>query len=93
VRLTWLKRKDLATQAASAGRLSSGELFWSGETLRSFQCGARTKPTLESVISRVHPEDCDLVQQQIDRVSRDGEGSFDFEYRLQLSDRSSDMSV
>ena len=38
------------------------------------------------VLSRVHPEDRDLVQQQIERASRDGDG-FDFERRLQLPDR------
>ena len=43
---------------------------------------------MELVLSLVHPEDRDFVQQQIDRASRDGEGFFDFEYRLQLPDRS-----
>ncbi len=68
-------------------KVSSGELFWSDETFRIFQCDARTKPTLELVISRVHPEDRDFVQQQIERASRDGEGFFDFEHRLELPDR------
>jgi PAS domain S-box-containing protein len=65
-------------------KVSSGELFWSDETFRIFQCDATTKPTLEFVLSRVHPEDRDLVE-QIERASRDGEG-FDFEHRLQLPD-------
>jgi len=67
-------------------KVSSGELYWSEETFRIFQCDARTKPAMEFALSRVHPEDRDSVQQQIERASRDGEG-FDFEHRLQMPDR------
>src|SRR5579862_120625 len=68
-------------------KVSSGEIFWSDETFRIFECDRKTKPTVEFVLSRVHPEDRDLVEQEIDRASRDGEG-FDFERRLQLPDGS-----
>src|SRR4029077_11071482 len=67
--------------------VSSGEIFWSDETFRIFQCPKQIKPTLEFVLSRVHSEDRELVQQHIERASRDGE-SFDFEHRLQLPDDS-----
>jgi PAS domain S-box-containing protein len=66
-------------------QVSSGEIFWSDETFRIFQCDPGTKPTVEFVLSRVHSEDRQLVQQQIERASRNGEG-FDFEHRLQLPD-------
>jgi PAS domain S-box-containing protein len=68
-------------------KVSSGEIFWSDETFRIFQCNPRTNPTMEFVLSRVHPDDRGLVQQQIDRASRDGKG-FDFEHRLQVPDGS-----
>jgi PAS domain S-box-containing protein len=68
-------------------KVSSGEIFWSDETFRIFQCNPRTNPTVEFVLSRVHPDDRGLVQQQIDRASRDGKG-FDFEHRLQVPDGS-----
>jgi PAS domain S-box-containing protein len=64
-------------------KVSSGEIFWSDETFRIFECDLKTKPTLEFVLSRVHPDDREPVQQQIDRARRDGE-SFSFEHRLQL---------
>jgi len=67
--------------------VSSGEILWSDETFRIFQCPRQTKPTVEFVLSRVHSEDRELVQQQIGRASRDGE-RFDFEHRLQLPDGS-----
>jgi PAS domain S-box-containing protein len=68
-------------------KVSSGEIFWSEETFRIFHCDPKAKPTADFILSRVHPEDHDLVQQQIDRASRDEEG-FDFEHRLQLPDGS-----
>jgi PAS domain S-box-containing protein len=68
-------------------KLSSGEIFWSEKTFRIFQCDPTTKPTVDLILSRVHREDHSLVQQEIDRASRHGEG-FDFEHRLQLPDGS-----
>jgi len=65
----------------------TGEIFWSVETFRIFDCDPGTRPTVEFVLSRVHPDDRDLVQQHIDRASRSGEG-FDFEHRLLLPDGS-----
>jgi len=65
----------------------TGEIFWSVETFRIFDCDPGTRPTVEFVLSRVHPDDRDLVQQHIDRASRNGEG-FDFEHRLLLPDGS-----
>jgi PAS domain S-box-containing protein len=68
-------------------KVASGEILWSDETFRIFQCDPNTEPTLESVLTRVHPKDRELVQQQIERATRHGEG-FDFENRLQLADGS-----
>jgi PAS domain S-box-containing protein len=67
-------------------KVSSGEIFWSDETFRIFQCDPDTKPTLEFVLTRVHPKDRELVQQQIERASRGK--AFDFENRLQMPDGS-----
>jgi PAS domain S-box-containing protein len=61
--------------------VSSGEIFWSEETFRIFEYEWATKPTVELVLQRVHPEDKALVQQLIDRASQEGE-DFDLEYRL-----------
>jgi PAS domain S-box-containing protein len=68
-------------------KLSSGEIFWSDESFRIFQCDPKTKPTVDFILSRVHREDHGLVQQQIDRALLHGDG-FDFEHRLQLPDDS-----
>src|SRR5580692_11398211 len=68
-------------------RVSSGEILWSDETYRIFQCDPDTKPTLGFALTRIHPQDRELVQQQIERASRDGK-AFDFENRLEMPDGS-----
>ena len=67
--------------------VSRGEIFWSAETFRIFQCDRATKPTLEVVVQRVHPEDRAAVQKTIDQASMDGR-DFDHEYRLLMPDGS-----
>jgi len=66
---------------------STGEIIWSEETFRIFQYDRSTKPTVELVLQRVHPEDAVLEKQIIERASRDGR-DFDFEHRLLMPDGS-----
>src|SRR5882724_9208571 len=47
--------------------LSTGEILWSEETFRLFQYDRTTKPTVELVLKRVHPEDAAFVKQTIER--------------------------
>jgi PAS domain S-box-containing protein len=76
------------SQTGSFGwRPSSGEILWSEETFRIFQYDPTTKPTVELVLQRVHPEDVALVQETIARASQDGK-DFDHEYRLVTPDGS-----
>jgi len=67
--------------------VSSGELFWSEETFCILGYDQGTKPTLELVFQRVHPEDLSFVQETIDRASRDGT-DLNFEHRLLMPDGS-----
>jgi len=64
---------------------STGEIIWSEETFRIFQCDRMMKPTAELVLQRVHPDDATLVQQTIERAAQDGK-DFDFEHRLLMPD-------
>jgi PAS domain S-box-containing protein len=66
---------------------STGEIIWSDETFRIFQYDRSTKPTIERIVQRVHPEDAALVQQTIERASQDGK-DFEFEHRLVMPDGS-----
>jgi PAS domain S-box-containing protein len=61
------------------------EIVWSDETYRIFEYDSTLKPTVDSVVQRVHPDDRGLAQQVIDRVSQIGT-DFEHEYRLLLAD-------
>jgi PAS domain S-box-containing protein len=63
----------------------TGEIVWSDETYRIFEYDRATKPTLDSVVQRVHPDDRTFAQQVIDRASQTGT-DFEQEYRLLLAD-------
>ena len=68
-------------------RVSTGEIIWSEESFRIFQYDRTTKPTVELILQRVHPEDAALVKQTIERAAQDGK-DFEHEYRLVMPDRS-----
>src|ERR1700682_3440195 len=68
-------------------RVSTGDIIWSEESFRIFQYHRTTKPSVELILQRVHPEDAALVQQTIERASQDGK-DFDHEYRLVMPDGS-----
>src|SRR6266567_1488244 len=68
-------------------RVSTDEIIWSEETFRIFQYDRTTKPTVELLLQRVHPEDAALVKQTIERASQDGK-NFEHEYRLLMPDGS-----
>src|ERR1700722_18860041 len=85
-REAYLAQAQRLSQTGSFGwRPSSGEILWSEETFRIFQYDPTTKPTVELVLQRVHPEDVALVQETIARVSQDGK-DFDVEHRLLMPD-------
>src|SRR6267378_588521 len=68
-------------------RVSTGEIIWSEETFRIFRYDRTTKPTMELILQRAHPEDAALMKQTIERATQDGK-DFDFEYRLLMPDGS-----
>jgi PAS domain S-box-containing protein len=63
----------------------SGEIVWSDETYRIFEYDNIVKPTLDSVMQRVHPQDRAPFQQVTDRASLTGK-DFEHEYRLLMAD-------
>jgi len=67
--------------------LSSGEIYWSDETFRIFQCEPAAKVRVDLVVERTHPDDRAGLQQLVDRVSA-GRHEFDYEHRLLLPDGS-----
>jgi PAS domain S-box-containing protein len=84
----YLSEAQRLSHTGSFGRsLFSGEIYWSDETYRIFEHDRSVKPTLESVLQRIHPDDVERVRQTIDRATWERTG-FDFEYRLLRPDGS-----
>jgi PAS domain S-box-containing protein len=80
----YLTEAQRLSQTGSFSRdVSSRELLWSEETFRIFQYDPTTRPTLELVIRRVHPEDVALVEKAINNPK-----DRDFEHRLLMPDGS-----
>src|SRR6202158_1809429 len=85
---TYLAEAQRLSHTGSFGwKPSTGAIIWSEETFRIFQYDRTTTPTVERVLQRVHPEDAALVQQTIERATKDGKG-FEHGYRLLMPDGS-----
>jgi PAS domain S-box-containing protein len=64
---------------------ATGEIVWSDETYRIFEYDRSVKPTLDSVVQRVHPEDRADFKEVIDRASA-GAPEFEHASRLLMPD-------
>jgi PAS domain S-box-containing protein len=84
----YLTEAQRLSETGSFGwNIATGEIIWSDQTFRIFGCDRATKPTLEIISQRIHPEDRDAVQRTIDRASSEGT-DFAHEYRLLMQDGS-----
>jgi signal transduction histidine kinase len=85
---TYLAEGQRLSQAGSFGwSVSSGDIYWSRETFRIYECDPTAKVTLELVMQRVHPDDRTALHGLIDRAAREGT-DLDYEHRLLLPDGS-----
>ncbi|WP_035970534.1 PAS domain S-box protein [Bradyrhizobium sp. WSM3983] len=79
--------QELSHTGSFGWRAATGEITWSKETYRIFQCDEGTKPQIPVMLQRIHPEDRLAVQQTTGRAAREGE-DYDHEYRLLMPDGS-----
>jgi PAS domain S-box-containing protein len=68
-------------------QVGSGDIVWTAETFRIFGYDPMTRPNLQLVVERTHPDDRAAVQWTIDQAARDGK-DFEHEYRLLMPDGS-----
>jgi signal transduction histidine kinase/CheY-like chemotaxis protein len=79
---TYLSEAQQLSHTGSFGwRVSNGAIIWSEETFRIFQYDRTTKPTVDLVLQRAHPEDGALVRQTLERARHD-KRDFELEHRL-----------
>jgi len=85
----YLAEAQKLTHTGSFGwSVQSGEIRWSDETFRIFECDPKTKPTLELILQITHPDDLACVKETIERAVRE-ERDLDFAHRLLMQDGSS----
>jgi PAS domain S-box-containing protein len=84
----YLAEAQRLTHTGSFGwRVPSGEIHWSDETYRIFGWDPQTKPTMEVILRRTHPDDGTFVKETVKRVSQE-QKDLDFEHRLLMEDGS-----
>jgi len=66
---------------------STGDIYWSDGAYRIYECELTTKPTVQLVIDRIHPDDRILLRQILDRAAKEG-CDFIAEHRLLMADGS-----
>ncbi len=76
---------DLSVTGRFRWTCATDEIVWSTETYRIFAVGQATRPTIQVVLSRSHPEDRAALQQLFNRVMRELQ-DWDLEHRLLLPD-------
>ena len=85
---SYLAEAQKLSQTGSFGwNVSTGEIFWSAETHRIAGYDLATKPTVELILQRIHPEDIARLQEILDRASKGGT-DLDFEHRFLMTDGS-----
>src|SRR6202521_4010253 len=85
---TYLAEAQRVSHTGSFGwSVSSGHIVWSDETFRIFEFDPASKPTVEVILQRTHPEDRAFVQETLDQAARDRK-ALDFEHRLLMQDGS-----
>jgi PAS domain S-box-containing protein len=84
----YLAEAQRLTHTGSFGwNVQSGEIRWSDETFRIFDCDPEAKPTLAMILLRTHPDDVAYVKGTVERVSQE-QKELDFEHRLLMQDGS-----
>lgn len=79
--------QELSHTGSFGWRAATGEITWSKETYRIFQCDEGTKPQIPFMLQRIHPEDRLAVERTTGRAAREGK-DYDHEYRLLMPDGS-----
>jgi PAS domain S-box-containing protein len=80
-RKAYMDQGEALSHTGSFGwNLSAGELIWSDETFRILEYDRNTKPTVDHIFKRTHPEDLTMARRVIENAKQ-GE-DLDFEHRL-----------
>jgi signal transduction histidine kinase/CheY-like chemotaxis protein len=80
----YLLEAQRLSQTGSFGyTISSGDIYWSRETYRIFECDPATKVTVELLLERTHPDDRATLHARLERAFHE-QMNLDYEHRLLL---------
>jgi signal transduction histidine kinase/CheY-like chemotaxis protein len=80
----YLLEAQCLSQTGSFGyTISTGEIYWSRETYRIFECDPATTATIELLLERTHPDDRATLQGRLERAFQE-ETTLEYEHRLLL---------
>jgi PAS domain S-box-containing protein len=79
--------QELSHTGSFGWKAATREITWSKETYRIFQCDEGSKPQIQVMLERIHPEDRLAVQRTTGQAAREGK-DYDHEYRLMMPDGS-----
>jgi PAS domain S-box-containing protein len=79
--------QELSHTGSFGWQVATGEIIWTAETFRIFGYDPASKPNIQLVVDRAHPDDRAAVQRTIDQAISDGK-DFEHEYRLLMPDGS-----
>jgi PAS domain S-box-containing protein len=77
--------QELSHTGSFGWQVATGEIIWTAETFRIFGYDPATRPSIELVVARTHPDDRAAVQRTVDQATRDSK-DFEHEYRLLMLD-------
>ncbi len=77
----------LSRTGSFSWKVASGAIFWSKEGCRLLGIDPAEKPTIDMLLQRVHPDDRQVLQNEIERA-RQGEEEHDYEVRWLMADGS-----
>jgi DNA-binding NtrC family response regulator len=80
--------QGLSRTGSFGWNVQTGEVLWSAETYRIFDCEPGTTLTVELIVERTHPNDRDRLRYVFEHAPADGGGDFDIEHRLISGDGS-----
>jgi len=79
--------QELSHTGSFGWQVATGEIIWTAETFRIFGYDPASKPNIQLVVERTHPDDRAAVQRTFDQATSDGK-DFEHEYRLLMPDGS-----
>ena len=72
--------QGLSSTGSFSWKVSTGDIFWSKEGYRMLELDRTGRPSIDLFLQRVHQDDRQVVQHEIDRARQGGQ-EFDYEHR------------